>query len=169
MVCSRKGAAVIVLLVGTSLASFAQGGPKSRILQAVDRNQYAFVRGSAHRLAQLEFDAGRVDGNMKINGVSLVFKQSPEQQVAMQALLREQQDRSSPSFHKWLNPEQYADRLRMSQSDLEKVTSWLQSEGFELNGISRSRTRVSFSGTAAQVEAAFRTEIHHSLVDGQML
>ena len=168
MFCSGKGAAVFVLLIATSLASFAQGGPKSRILQAVDGNQRVIVRGSAHPLAKPEFDAGRVDGNMKINAVSLVFKLSQDQQAALQALLREQQDRSSPNYHKWLTPEQYAGRFGMSRADLAKVTSWLQSEGFELNGVSRSRTRVSFSGTAAQIEASFRTELHHYLVNGEM-
>ena len=33
--------------------------------------------------------------------------------------------------------------------------------------MSRSATRVSFDGTAAQVEAAFRTEIHSYLVNGE--
>lgn len=90
-----KIAAVFVLLTAASLASLAQVGPKARILQAVDGNQRVIVHGSAHPLAKAEFDAGQVDGNMRINGVSLVFKLSPEQQAALQALLREQQDRSS--------------------------------------------------------------------------
>ena len=62
MFCSGKSVSVFVLLVGTSLASFAQSGPQNRILQAVEPNQYAVVPGSTHRLAQPQFDAGRVDG-----------------------------------------------------------------------------------------------------------
>lgn len=56
----------------------------------------------------------------------------------------------------------------MSPSDLAKVTAWLQSEGFEVNNISRSRTRISFSGTAAQIETSFRTQLHHYLVNGEL-
>jgi subtilase family serine protease len=163
-----KSAVIFGLSVAACLVSFAQDGPSNRILQAVDRNQSVIVQGSAHPLAKPEFDAGRVDGKMKINGVSLVFNLSPGQQTGLQALLREQQDRSSPKYHKWLTPEQYAGRFGMSQSDLAKVTSWLQSEGFQVNSISRSRTRISFSGTAAEIEAAFRTEIHHYLVNGEL-
>ena len=166
---SGKNVIVFLLFVGTSLGSLAQGGPeRTRILQPVERNLYAVIPGSAHPQAKPESDAGRVSGNMKINGVSLVFGLSPDQQVALHALLQEQQDRSSPNYHKWLTPEQYADRFGMNQTDVAKVTSWLQSEGFEINVISRSRTRIAFSGTVSQVEAAFRTEMHHYLVNGEL-
>src|SRR5260370_42402100 len=168
MFSSSKSGSVLMVFIAASLASFAQGGPQSRIPQAVDRNQRAVVRGSAHPIAKPEFDAGRVDGSMKINGVSLVFKLSPSQQAALETLLREQQDRSSPNYHKWLTPEQYAVRFGITPSDSPKVTSWLQSEGFEVNAVSRSRTRISFSGTAAQIEAAFRTQIHRYLVNGDL-
>src|SRR5258708_39219541 len=83
MFSSGKSGSVLMLFIAASLASFAQGGPQSRIPQAVDRNQRAVVRGSAHPIAKPEFDAGRVDGSMKINGVSLVFKLSPSQQAAL--------------------------------------------------------------------------------------
>jgi subtilase family serine protease len=162
-----KGVAEFLLLVGTSLTGFAQSGLHNRILQPIDDSQRAAVRGSAHPLTKPAFDTGRVDGNMGINGASLVFALSPDQQAALQALLREQQDRSSPNYHKWLSPEQYASRFGMSPADLSKVTSWLQSEGFEVNRVSRSRTMISFSGTAAQIENAFRTEIHNYLVNGE--
>jgi subtilase family serine protease len=168
MFCSAKSAAILVLSIAAALASSAQTGPNNRILQAVDANQSVIVRGSAHPLAKPEFDAGQVDGGMRINGASLVFNLSPEQHTALQALLREQQDRSSSKFHKWLTPEQYAARFGMTQSDLAKVTAWLHSEGFQVNSISRGHTRISFSGTAAQIESAFRTEIHHYRVNGEL-
>jgi subtilase family serine protease len=167
MIRSGKGIATFLLLAGTSLGVFAQGGLQNRILQPIDDSQRAAVRGSAHPLAKPEFDAGRADGNMKISGASLTFALSPVQHAALQALLSEQQDRSSPNYHKWLSPEQYASRFGISQADLAKVTSWLQSEGFEVISVSRSRTMISFSGTAAQIENAFRTEIHNYLVNGE--
>ena len=165
---SRKIAAAFVLSIAASLASFAQTGPSNRILQAIDANQPVIIRGSAHPLAKPEFDFGRVEGRMRINGASLVFNLSPEQHAALQALLREQLDRSSTKFHKWLTPDQYAARFGMTQSDLAQVTAWLQAEGFKVNGISRSSTKISFSGTAGQIESAFRTEIHHYRVNGEL-
>ena len=108
MFCSARGAVgfVFVLSIAAHLASFAQDRSESRVQQAIDGYQRLIVPGSAHPLAKPQFDAGRVDGSMKINGVSLIFKLSPARQAALQELVREQQDRSSSKYHKWLTPEQ---------------------------------------------------------------
>ena len=92
---------------------------------------------------------------------------APDQQAALDKLLEEQQEPDSPNYHKWLTPEQYAARFGMSDADLAKVSSWLKSQGLTVNGFSRARTRVFFSGTASQVENVFRTELHNYQVDGQ--
>lgn len=167
-ICPGKSLGLFALLLGASLAAFAQEGPKDRILQAVESSPYAVIRGSANPRARAEFDAGRVDGNMKIKGVSIVFAQSPGQQAALRKLLLDQQDRLSPKYHQWLTPEQYGERFGMSQSDLAKVSSWLQSQGLQIDGVSRNRTRISLSGKAGQIEAAFRTQLHHYLINGEV-
>jgi len=109
-----------------------------------------------------------VHGAEPMSGVSLVFKPSAAQQAALDKLLKEQQQRSSPNYHKWLTPAQFADRFGMSRSDIEKVTAWLQSQGFTVTRVANSRNQVFFEGTVAQVESAFRTEIHSYLVDGKV-
>jgi subtilase family serine protease len=168
MVDSGNRLALLVLIVFSSLTSFAQSAARTRIPQVIDQTQRVVVRGLARSFARPEFDAGRVDGSMLINGVSLTFNLSPDQQTALHALLLAQQDRASASYHKWLTPEQYADRFGMIRADLAKVTAWLQSEGLTVNSTSRSRTQISFSGTAAQIDSAFRTEIHHYLINGEI-
>ncbi len=55
----------------------------------------------------------------------------------------------------------------MSDSDLGKVTAWLKSQGLRVDGFSRGRTQVFFSGTADQVGDAFHTEFHRYLVEGE--
>jgi hypothetical protein len=161
---------LLPFLFGT-LLSFAQNGPasrpKSRIVGAIEGNQLTAVPNSAHPLAKPEFDVGRVDGSMQLNGVSLVFKPSPTQQSELERLLREQQDRSSANYHKWVTPEQYADRFGMSPQDIAKVSSWLRSQGFTPGRVSRSRDQISFAGTSAQMEAVFHTELHHYLINGE--
>ena len=158
---------LLVLFIGIGVASGAQDQAQSRISQTIDLSRPVVLQGSSRSFAKPEFDAGRVDGSMKIDGISLVFNLSAEQQAALQTLLREQQDRSSSNYHKWLTPEEFGERFGMSQGDLAKVSSWLQSQGFEVKGVSRNRTRISFSGTAAQVETAFLTQMHHYLVNGE--
>jgi len=168
MVDSGNRVALFLLIVCSSLISVAQSAPRTRIPQAVDATQHVVVRSLARPFARSEFDAGRVDGSMPINGVSLTFNLSLDQQAALHALLVAQQDRTSASYHKWLTPEQYADRFGMTRADLAKVSAWLQSEGLTVDSTSRGRTQISFSGSAAQIESAFRTELHHYLINGEM-
>ena len=57
----------------------------------------------------------------------LVLKRSPEQESALQKLLDDQQDKSSPNYHKWLTPEDFGKQFGPADSDLQAVTTWLQS------------------------------------------
>jgi subtilase family serine protease len=150
----------IVLFWLVALGAFAQTAPQNRIAQAIDNAQFVTLRGSGHPLAKLAFDRGPVDGNMQLHGVSMVFKPSPAQQQALNTLLAEQQDRNSPNYHKWLTRVQYADRFGLTQADIAKASAWLVSQGFTIDRVSGGRTSISFSGTAAQMESAFHSEIH---------
>ncbi len=147
--------------------SFAQNAPQSRIAQAIDSAQFTPVHGSAHPMARPAFDRGRVDGSMQLQNVTIVFKPSAAQQQAIKTLLAEQQDPTSPKYHKWLTPQQNADLFGMTQDDLTKVSSWLKSQGFTINYVAGSRTHISFRGTAAQIETAFHTEIHNYNVNSE--
>src|SRR5581483_9966763 len=104
---------------------------------------------------------------MKVNNVALVFRLSAEQQSDLDNLLKEQQNPASSSYHKWLTPEEYAARFGVADSDIRKVTSWLQSQGLTVEGVSRSHTEITFSGSASQVESALKTEMHHYVVKGE--
>jgi hypothetical protein len=139
-----------------------------QILGGIDIGQTAVVRGSVHPKAQPEYDRGVVEGSLKMEHITLLLRSSSEQQAALNELLAEQQDPSSPSYHKWLTPQQYGDRFGLNQSDIDTITSWLQAQGFSMDYIARSRTFVSFSGTADQVQNAFHIRIHRYLVDGEM-
>ncbi len=55
----------------------------------------------------------------------------------------------------------------MNDADLGKITQWLQQQGLQVVSVARGRNWIAVSGTAAQVESAFQTEIHNYLVDGE--
>jgi subtilase family serine protease len=166
VVCFSRCVAVFLLLCVGAI-SYAQAAAQDRVLGPVDDSHMNVVEGNRLALARPEFDQGRADGAMKINRASIVFKPSPAQQNALEALLAEQQDSSSANYHKWLTPEQYADRFGMTPSDLAKVASWLRSKGLAVNETARGRNQIFLSGTVAQIEDAFRTEIHHYQVNGE--
>src|SRR5262249_18428094 len=102
-----------------------------------------------------------------LHGMSIVFNRSARQESDLQALIAAQQTPGSPLYHQWLTPDQFATRFGMTDPDLAKVESWLEHQGFSIDGVSRSRYRIRFSGTAGQVAAAFATELHHYDLNGE--
>jgi subtilase family serine protease len=165
-VCPFGKCVVISIFALLVLAVAAPAQVRNRIAQRLEETEPVVV-SLPHPLARAEFDQGRVEGSMPIQRAAMVFKLAPAQQAALEKLLAEQQDPHSPNFHKWLTPEQYAASFGMSDSDLAKVSGWLKSQGLTVDGYSRARTRIFFSGTAAQVESAFHTELHRYRVNGQ--
>jgi len=151
-------------LLASSLCFAAQ---PDRITGPIDSSQRVTVAKSLHPKAQAQYDQGAVDPSLKLSYVTLLLAPSPSQQVALDQLLAQQQDRMSPNYHKWLTPQQFADRFGLSQNDLNKVTAWLKSEGFHILSTGGGRNSVIFSGTAAQVQSAFGTEIHNYKVNGE--
>ncbi len=56
----------------------------------------------------------------------------------------------------------------MAQQDVQVITQWLTSHGFQVNQVYPNRVLIDFSGTAGQVMHAFHTEIHRLEVNGVM-
>ena len=158
------GVLLSVLCYSTPL--FAQGSLRDRVVMAVDASQATAIPGNVHPLARAEFDQGRVDPSMAMH-VTMTFKMTPAQQADLDALLAAQQQRGSPDYHRWLTPEQYGSRFGLSQGDIDKVSGWLQSAGFQVEGVPASRNMITFKGTAQQVESALHTEMHRYVVDGK--
>jgi hypothetical protein len=138
-----------------------------RITGPIDSSLTIPLAKSLHPQAQSQYDLGPVDPSMKLSYVTLLMAPSPSQQKDLDQLLEQQQDRSSPFYHQWLTPQQFADRFGLSQNDLNKVTAWLLSEGFQVLSVGGGRNSVSISGTAGQVQHAFGTEIHRYKVSGE--
>lgn len=143
------------------------GQSPNRIGQIIDLTQAIPLEGSIAPLARSENDIGRINGNTRLSGITIYFKLTAQQQADLDALVKAQQTPGSPSYHKWLTPEEYASRFGLSDSDLEKIQTWLELQGFTVDRVSPGRTSISFSGTARQVELAFQTEIHRYKINGE--
>jgi subtilase family serine protease len=55
----------------------------------------------------------------------------------------------------------------MTSADLAKVMSWLQSQGLTVDGTSRNRNEINFSGSVGQIEYALKTELHNYVTNGE--
>ena len=94
---------------------------QDRIAGPISETRMVALKGNVSPRAQPQFDRGPVDPARKLDSISLVFKPTPEQQADLEQLLNQQQDRSSPQYHRWLTPEQYADRFGLAPGDIAKI------------------------------------------------
>ena len=147
-------------------AEIAQTGPRPLITQAVDESQVTVLKGNTHPLARPEFDLGTAPATLPMQRMLLVLKRSDAQQAAFEQLLDDLQNKNSPNYHQWLTPEQFGQQFGPTDTDLQTITLWLQSHGFQV-GSTKGRTVLEFSGSASQVQEAFHTTIHKYLVNGE--
>ncbi len=143
-------------------------GYRSGALAALLASSVAMLSGQiVHPLAQPRYDQGPVEATFRLGHIQMMFQQTAAQRAALDQLLAAQRDPASPDYHHWLTPEQYADRFGLSPADLARATAWLKSAGFTIEYTARARDWIAFSGTAAQVQAAFQTSVHRYNVRGE--
>lgn len=102
-----------------------------------------------------------------LQDIHVVFSHTLAQEADLQALLAAQQDPTSPFYHMWLTPEEFGARFGVADADIAKVGAWLEKHGIAAVGISRSKDRITFSGTVEQFEATFGIEMHYYKMEGE--
>ena len=78
-------------------------------------------------------------------------------------------DPASPTYHRWLTPDQFRARFSPPASDVAAVRSWLSSEGFSIVGVPANRLFVTAEGSVSKVEQAFGVNENMYRVDGSVL
>jgi hypothetical protein len=156
-----------VVSVAVVLAAGQSSSPRSLIRQPIDESKLVVLRGNTHPLAQPQFDRGPAPATLPVQRLILVLKNSPEQGYALDELLKEQQDRSSPNYHKWLTPEEFGAQFGASDADIKTIKAWLGSHGFTIDYTAKGGNLIEFSGTAADVQSAFHTSIHRYELNGK--
>jgi hypothetical protein len=141
--------------------------PVARVTRPINGAELQRLPRNVHPLARAEFDRGTAPPDLPMERMLLVLSPSAEQQAALTTLLDAQQDPASPQYHKWLTPKEFGARFGPADQDIQSVTSWLESQGFSVARVSKGKTIIEFSGTAAQVNQAFHTEIHKFVVNGE--
>jgi hypothetical protein len=162
---------IVPLLVAFALlCSFAGAqnrGIPSRITLPIDERNLSVLNGNTYPLALSKFDRGTAPSNLPLNRMLLLLQHSPQQETALKSLLEQQQEKSSPNYHAWLSPELFGSRFGPTDQDIQTITSWLGSHGFQVNSVVKGRLIIEFSGTAGQLKESFHTEIHKYEVNGK--
>jgi hypothetical protein len=171
MLCRSLSCVVLLATIASGELSaqqdVVQPAAARRVTQAIDDSRRMALPGNVHPLARPEFDQGEAPADMALGRMLIVLKRSPEQEAALQRLLEDQQDIHSLSYHQWLTPEQFGERFGPASADIDAATQWLASNGFQVSRVSKSRSFIEFSGSAAQVRQAFGTPIHSYVVNGE--
>jgi len=161
-------ATVFILAACFSAGAQSSNRVPARVTEAVDPQKLVTLSGNVHPLARAENDRGLAADSQPLRRMLLVLKRSPQQEAALRQLLDGQQAKSQPGYHHWLTPQQFGQQFGPADSDVQAVTNWLASQGFEVTHVSSGRGTIEFSGTAGMVRQSLHTEIHQYLVDGEM-
>ncbi len=169
----------LALATGLALATFAAspahaqqaytGGLAARplITQPIDEKRLVVLERNTRPEAIAENDRGLVPDSLPLEHTQLVLERPPELEAQLEKLIDEMQRPGSPVYHKWLTAAQFGARFGPARADIERVTGWLQSQGFTVDGTLPSGMAISFSGNAGLVRQAFHTDIHYLEVEGE--
>ena len=162
-----RSLAIAICTLTLLLSAASQAVARDAIVTLVDNAKRAVLPGHSVPWAQPKNDLGTVPANLMLDHLSLVLRRSPERQLAYDQLLREQQNPASPNYHHWLSPIEIGERFGATQHDIDALSSWLLMQGFSVDVVANSRTRIHFSGRAADVASAFGTELHYFQGDAE--
>jgi subtilase family serine protease len=140
--------------------------PSAAAANPAAESQTVTLRGNVHPLARPEFDQGTVNPATRLDRMLLLLNSTPAQQADLDDLVAAQQDPGSPLYHHWLTPAEFGARFGVNDADLAQVSAWLAAQGFTIDEVHAGRRLIAFSGSAAQVAAAFRAPLHIYRVNG---
>jgi hypothetical protein len=100
--------------------------------------------------------AKRVDPTAQLR-LTILLRRSSEAQQAFEQLLVDQQTPGSQHYHQWISPAETGALFGPTQSDVQKIVSWLQTMGFIVRSIAPSRMTIEVSGSVETAAQAFQT------------
>jgi trimeric autotransporter adhesin len=132
----------------------------------VNEAERVTLSGNVHPLARAKYDLGRVEDSFAAGRLYLILKRPNQQEQALEQFLRDAHTAGTASYHQWLTPDAFGARFGPADSDIAAVTAWLESQGLTVNKVHPGKMAIEFSGSMAQLTAAFHTEIHRYGIAG---
>jgi subtilase family serine protease len=160
--------AFAILSYVPAVAQAPRGGSisaKPQVTQRIDQGSMVSLPGHVIKALTPARDMGAVEDASPVR-LYLNLQRTPEQQSDLDSLLSEQQNAASPNFHKWLTPEQFGERFGVAQSDINAITIWLSSRGFDGITVAKNASVVSFKTTAGGVRDTFHAQLHYWNIAG---
>jgi subtilase family serine protease len=79
--------------------------------------------------------------------------------TALDQLLAAQNDPKSALYHHYLTPQEFSVAFSPTETSVQEVSTYLQSQGLTVTGVSANHTLISATGTEAQAEKSFQVNI----------
>jgi hypothetical protein len=156
--------ATLFVTAGPAAAQVPTGQTRRLITQPIDESTQVELPGNIRPEATIANDRGSVPASFLMEHMQLDFRLPKEKQEELDRLVREIEDPTAPEYHKWITSEEFRQKFSVAPEDVETISTWLSSKGFKINAI--GATLIDFTGTAAQVRNAFKTDIHYLNVRG---
>lgn len=167
-IAAAMAVAMVGVLLGLPSAAVAQTVVHAQLsATGVNASQRTTLTGSVPLLSRYAKDTGKLSSSETLKSMKLVLKRGSAEKAALQSFLSDVQNPASTNYHKWLTPAEFGARFGASDADIAAISQWLTASGLHVDGISKSRTVITFSGTEAQFESAFRAEMHRYTVNGE--
>ena len=162
-------AVLATLRIGaTAKAGGASWQSRNLITERIDDSRRVTLRGNTRPEAIVRNDRGPVWEAFKLEHMLLQLKRPPEAEQSLNQYIEGLTDKTSPNYHKWLSAVQVGTEYGVSDSDIDFITSWLESYGITVNFVYPNHMVMDISGTALALRKAMRVQIHFLEVDGEM-
>ncbi|HMH12189.1 MAG TPA: protease pro-enzyme activation domain-containing protein [Edaphobacter sp.] len=132
----------------------------------VDETKTLFLPGNVRREANSLNDRGKSSESLEMEHMLLQLQRPADREAALEKLIEDMHQPGNANFHHWLTADELGQKFGPNPGDIKKVSKWLTKQGFQVNGVSKSGLVIDFSGTAGQVNTAFKAEIHDLDVRG---
>jgi len=158
----------LLLHAGPRLASQereARAATPSRLVSPIDEHMLVTLPGNVRKDLAAAEDLGVVEDGKPLH-LYLLLQRSTAQQTDLDNLIARQQETTAPEYHKWLTPKEFGARFGANPDDIAKLSTWLQSHGFQVRSVLNNASIIDFAATAGQVREAFHTELHYFNIEG---
>jgi subtilase family serine protease len=92
--------------------------------------------------------------------VPLAIVLKPRNQAALDELLKSQQDPSSPQYHRYLQPAEFAARFGASAADIQQLSAHFARFGLNVSRVHPNNLVLNVEGPVSAVENAFQVQMH---------
>jgi len=164
----------LAVLAGLLLpaAAFAEGpeagAPSkapSRLVDPIDEHVLVTLKGNVRQDLASAPDLGLVEDGKELH-LFLLLQRTTAQQADLDNLIERQQQPTAQEYHKWLTPKEFGARFGASPEDIAKISTWLESHGFQIRNVLNNASMIDFAATAGQVRDTFHTELHYFNIRG---